>query len=171
MRTRLPILAALFLGGAVSGCSLLLEWDQDNLPCADTTPRCDEGFSCLGEVCQRDGVVARQGQCTEDRQCQPDFDCRGFRCLLPCEQAFYAENGDGCRSDEYCAPFSDPGGGVQEGYCVPSECRDNRDCTEGTLLRTCVSIKVGAGACLSTCEVSFNPTYTDNCVVEAGGTP
>ncbi|MEL6544890.1 MAG: hypothetical protein AAFQ82_09700 [Myxococcota bacterium] len=165
MRRSLFILAFALL----PGCSLLLDWDPDQLPCADTMPRCSDGFSCLGEVCQADGVVERHGQCTEDRQCQPGLDCRGFACVEPCGQAFYIEAGDACVGDEYCAPFENPSGGAQQGYCVLSECRENFDCQDGSLLRTCVPIKVGAGACLSTCEVGFNPTYTDNCVVEAGG--
>lgn len=159
----------------LNGCSLALEWDPDNLPCTPVDPvtrqrpepACADGFSCLGDLCIRDGSTAREERCTEDRQCAPDLFCRDFQCLQSCGQAFYSETGD-CRGDEFCAPFQPVANGPIEGFCLPSQCRENDDCVDGTVVRSCVPIKVGAGACLSTCELGFDPTYFDNCVVEAG---
>ncbi|MEO1173433.1 MAG: hypothetical protein AAFX94_15475 [Myxococcota bacterium] len=151
-----------------SGCSLLLDWDQDGLPCSDTEPQCSEGFSCFfNQECVRDGATPRGEQCSEDRQCAPDLFCRNAVCREPCSQAFYAEFDD-CRGDEYCAPFT-PTEGPIEGFCVESDCLEDSDCVEAGSVQSCVRIKVSAGACLSSCEFGFDPLYFDTCVVEPGG--
>lgn len=156
MRMTLPVLIA-----ALSGCSLVLDWSVDELPCQKSEPECLDGYSCLEQVCVRDGGTERDERCSGDRQCEPGLFCRGAVCRAPCDQEIYAEV-DACLANEFCAPFPDARGRT-EGYCVRSECRDDADCLDGNRPRSCVPIKVGAQACFSTCEYEFSPGYSDSC--------
>lgn len=163
MRAVIAVVALLF-----SGCSLILDWDSNGGPCAQSDPQCPDSFSCAFTTCVADGTLVRGEECSADGQCQPGLDCKNARCTPPCGGSFYQANNDGCLADEYCAPFPDE----EDGFCVPSQCQRDDDCTVGTSVQTCVQIKLGAGACFSTCEIErFVPDYVDSCVSEPGGPP
>lgn len=163
MRPLVTLLFALVFGG----CSLVLDWEPEGQPCAASQPRCLEGYSCLGDTCVANASVPRGEVCDEDVQCADSLLCRGFQCAEPCEGLF-SQFSD-CKFDELCAPFITQEG-VAEGFCVKSECAVDDDCTLGSIRRSCVPIKVNAGACFSGCEFSFDPagSYSDSCASDSG---
>lgn len=74
--------------GAAVGCSTLLVWDSDGLPC-DELGACVAGYSCLDERCVLWGSVTKGGACSDDVQCAEGSVCAGDRCATPCDGWFH----------------------------------------------------------------------------------
>ena len=139
-----------------AGCTSLLNWDPNGLPC-DSTERdgysyfCQSGYSCetYSLECLRDESVRTGGLCTQSRQCSSGDICpvdylggggvQGrngvLSCLIPCEQSAspepYLQPGGCARDTQVCMPYLDVlasnANKALIGGCLPSS-----SCTAGT---------------------------------------
>lgn len=158
------------------GCTLVLDWDKNQLPC-DSEQECLDGYTCLGTACIADSSVAEGGSCNNDVQCGSKLICdhKRFRCFEPCS-TFYRSTSD-CDGQYFCAdhPVEDPVTGVStpRGACVPSECTNDDSCNKPNRPagEICVKITSSASACILGCDVDWtgaiDNTYSNNC----GSTP
>ena len=169
VRTRC-ILIALCLTAAV-GCSRVLEWDTQGMPCEEGL--CLDGFSCLSEVCITEGTVLKEGACSADSQCDDGLICGVGGCAVPCAQWYQPANE--CPEGEYCE--EEFVGGEYRGYCVAGSevCRTfpGDPCDNDDLQMYCVEMSTDVFACMGSCDISWGEgnIYEDTCgtdeVVEA----
>ena len=158
-----------FLGAAV-GCSTLLVWDSDGLPC-DDLGACVAGYSCLDERCVLWGSVTKGGACSDDVQCAEGSVCAGDRCATPCDGWFHRERE--CSPGDYCSEHPVDGG--YRGHCVagvgPEICTGvNAPCDNDDLRKYCVEIYAEVFACMKSCDISWadDASYEDTCGGDEG---
>ena len=149
---------------ASTGCSLLLDWSPDNLPCFNGD--CADNYTCLVNACVPNQSLGKGETCNDDLQCSTGLICAPtlFTCLEECtSNSFYKSTSD-CPSGEYCKPVPDTSGvgdPVFVGVCVANECTTDFNCAAE---ETCVPIKLTANACVPRCEIIWTGTsYDDTC--------
>jgi hypothetical protein len=71
----LPALALLVV--AASGCTIwfLVNQDPAGLACADQSPFCLEGYTCIDGLCLRAAALGEGERCQGDEECQEDLIC------------------------------------------------------------------------------------------------
>ena len=74
-----------------SGCSLILDWDPQGLPCEDTVT-CADGYSCLVNLCILNDSVPEGSTCNRTEQCSGDLICANFSCADACTK-YYESSG------------------------------------------------------------------------------
>lgn len=161
----LAYVALLLALGLLGGCSLLLDWDKDGLPCDNS--QCDPGYSCLdsNNSCVADSSLPVDHACTYDIQCAPSLLCGQSPavCRKACTSLDYQERSE-CGSGEFCKPEIGRNNQLV-GICVESECLVDNECPDSGF--ACVSITSSANACLHSCggvnvTLSYGD-YSDNC--------
>ena len=165
-------LLSLCLVGMLGGCSLVLDWNSDNLRCGTGPNPCDPGYSCLaGEVCVADYSLQPNAICYDSKQCEAPYICppQLFRCVKPCSQ-FYAQDAS-CASGQYCALYGAEGA-TASGTAPVGGCADSANCVPGTetcsvansVGNICIGVNSSVQACVPECTLSFvNNSYSDNC--------
>lgn len=170
-----PIISRALWGAALAGaltcvgCTLILDWDPEGLPCEEGV--CADGYSCLAShPCVLDGSIEKGVTCSQDAQCGVGLICAGgFTCATPCAHNSYYKSTADCEADEYCREQhqSVEGKDLWRGYCESADsCQGGAKCgdSDGKL---CVEITSSANACLVGCEIAWTgEDYDGNC----GGT-
>jgi hypothetical protein len=153
------------------GCSLVLDWAPDGLPC-DTEKKCADGFSCLVNRCVAEGSLAVGDTCSASAQCEdyPTNICGSnpFTCRKRCQDNYLSNTAGICLTGEYCRPEAERDKPTTwTGTCVASECTGNdqcRDRTPASNSKACVAVSPSANSCLQTCSVAVSGgVYSDTC--------
>lgn len=157
------------LAGALTcvGCALILDWDQEGLPCEKGA--CADGYSCRANQCVLNKSVEKKGTCYLDIQCQGKLVCANFKCATPCFGSSYYESTKDCEATEYCKEQHLPEageGGEWRGYCEGGDsCVGGASCGGG---RKCVEITSTANACLVGCDIEWQGTDYDGTCESSG---
>jgi hypothetical protein len=155
---------------ALSGCSQILDWSPEGLPC-DAENKCGDGFSCLGKRCVADGSLAIRASCNSSVQCEgyPTNICGSqpySACRKRCLDNYLASVAGICNTGEYCRPEPERERPTQwTGTCVESECSTTAQCrNHNGASDVCVAVSPSANACWQTCTVSVSAgVYSDTC--------
>ena len=158
------------LAGALTcvGCALILDWDQEGLPCEEGA--CADGYSCRAQQCILNRSVEKKGTCYLDIQCQGKLVCANFKCATSCSVYSSYESTKDCEATEYCKEqhLSKEGeGGKWRGYCESGDsCEGGASCGGD---RKCVEITSTANACLVGCDIQWAVTKYDGTCKESSG--
>ncbi len=157
----------------MTGCSLLLDWDENNQFCSTPDMVCKaDGYSCLGDRCVRDQSIPTGSTCSLDGQCEKGNYCVRGPTLCPgnttcteepqlvcrkiCDVKHAYQDSADCPIGFYCRPSPDPANSQQlRGACVESDC-DEQNLGRCSSRQTCVMVREQAGVCFTPCEASFN---------------
>lgn len=163
-RTRRSLATSVLLAAATfaaSACSLLLDFDQDGLPC-DASNGCLEGFACVDGQC----VAASErpegcGSCAAGFSCEPSSgECRPEGCdVRACAAGSRCTAADA--GPAFCEPIASPSPGHR--------CTQDADCADAGAERFCLlgavqDPQTGAlrnGICVEPCAVPDAPCGDD----------
>lgn len=175
MRAGKKTLVATLVGAAAAtafdaACSLILDFDENERPCApdsdgDGLGECIEGYSCLVIACIKNGSVPEGSTCRVNAHCEAGHVCVAglFTCRKECDSESDAEN-HGCPASMACVPKMDAKGSAAA-TCVPSECTLDEECVPKTN-KICVPVRQGFGVCEYPCEIAC--TTDEGCSGKCG---
>ena len=179
------------------GCSLLLDWGYNGLPCEQVgqpaTYACASGYTCNqnqscvldhslndSEACSLTEQCAAQSLCTQsfvDRACTSDVTCHVCATACSLESQVYASGP--CGNAMFCAPFC--AAKVTRGAaCAPADrvaacvagaaCTVNETCntSDGNAPFVCTAVSASANACVQACSFTWTGGYNDGCSGTSG---
>lgn len=154
------VAAALTTGAAA--CSLILDFDENERPCApdgddlDTVGDCIDGYSCMVNVCVKDGSIPEGSTCWVNAHCEPGHVCTTdpFACRERCGNLAYGNN-SACPSDRACVRKSDSDGRAIAA-CVPNGCAADTGCDPPGDFGSgvCVPVTPNVSVCERACDVN-----------------
>jgi hypothetical protein len=146
-------------------CSLALDLPLDDHKC-DPAQRCTSGYTCLANVCIKNGSITEGDTCLSNEICQTGLICvyPEHLCRRECTSAF-AQSSAECPANYTCIPAHDEDGNAKAS-CVPNNC-DHCQGDQSTSEK-CVNLDSSTQLCLYTCSIacsgspsSCTPTCSD----------
>jgi len=149
----------------LQGCSLTLSLPLDGHKC-DPSLECSPGYTCLANVCIKNGSVAESETCLTNEICQS-----GLICIYPehlCRRqctAVFAQSSTDCPDNYTCIPAHDKDSNATAS-CVPNNCDR---CTDTQTAEKCVNLDSSTQLCLYSCSIACSGTPS-SCTPTCSGT-